>query len=145
MQLPESFADFLAKEEVCVIGVALPNGDVHVAPVLFYCDPKTLNIYFSTSKASEKMNWWRDGHSSARASIAVGLSRGVPYLLQMRGYISEFKQNTNEQIVREYQKVASAKDDITNPQTIMLSFKPDWARYTDRSNDNRKYKQIRLL
>lgn len=143
MTIPRDLKKFLIEEDVCALGVSLPNGEVHTAPVLYWCDTETLKIYFSTGKNTEKMSWRRNGQLSAKASVAVGLRRKVPYLVQMRGTVQEFDLGSNKKIVEEYEKRSSDKDDITDPDTIMICFTPTWARYTNREDES--YAQVRLI
>ena len=131
--LPDQFKQFLAKETVCSLGVVLPSGEVHGAPLLFWCDPTTLFVYMSTSKNTEKMTWKRQGYEIAKASIAIGVGKNQPYLLQMRGTIQVLDHRTNERVYTEYMRVAHAKDNPDEADNTMIVFSPTWARYSDWS------------
>jgi len=129
--IPDGLKEFLYTETVCSLAVAMPHGEVHVAALLFWCDPKTLHVYVSTSRHTEKM-WWYPRQKQVSAAVAIGLQKRLPYSLQMRGQLEVFDPDSNEEVANHYKSIASSLDDITKPDILMLKFTPTWARYTDR-------------
>lgn len=129
--LPDNIRQFLEKETVCSLGVALPSGEVHVAPLLFWCDPRTLYVYMSTAQDSEKLTWHCEGHTTTQASVAIGTGKGLPYLLQMRGRLSLFDYQCDDSVDTAYMRIAHMLDDPRKIGNTMIVLKPTWVRYSD--------------
>lgn len=130
-KLPAKLRQFLERETVCSLAVALPSGDIHIAPLLFYCDPDTLTIYMSTAHDTEKMTWYRKGDKVVRAGIAIGVSKKLPYLVQMRGELRVFDHKSDDSIYQAYMKRAHQLDDPRSPKNVMIMLRPTWVRYSD--------------
>jgi general stress protein 26 len=144
VHIPDQLREFLADEILCCLAVAMPEEAVHAAVLRYWCDTQNLNIYMSTSKKSEKMWWLRKGKTSVKTSIAIGLTHQQPYSLQMRGTLEVFDPQSDSYISEQYSKVASELDHIDDPNNVMIVFRPNWARYTDRVTDQKLMYPITL-
>lgn len=143
--IPGSLKDFLEDEVVCCLAVAMPDDQVHVAPLRFWCDVRDLCVYMTTSRASEKMWWLREGKLFVNASVAIGVTRKLPYSLQMRGTLEIFDPNADTYVAEQYSKIASELDNIYDPSNTMIKFCPTWARYTDRATEQKLMYSIDLI
>ena len=136
--LPHRFKQFLERETVCSLAVTLSTGEVHIAPVLYWCDPATLEVYMSTAVSTEKMEWYRTGKRITQASIAIGQNKGLPYLLQMRGTIGIVGYDDTKPTHAAFMKVAHKLDDPRDADNTMILFRPTWARYSDWKNSTQE-------
>ena len=133
----------MKNEQVCTLAVAMPEGDVYVAPLLFWGDSDNLRMYMCTSRTSEKMWWLQSGRTSVRAALAIGLAKSLPYSLQMRGRLEVFDPLSDPSAGAQYRLIASDLNNPDDPANAMIVFIPEWARYTDRAHDYTKH-QIAL-
>lgn len=128
--VPELVA-FLDVTPVAVMATVVDaGGGLHIAPMNYWHDPKTLDFYFVTQKASEKCTLLRNG-SSQTAACVVGTENGVPYTLQMRGRAQIVPKEDFQSVIDAYTKKRGDGHGIETDEYILLQFHPLWARYTD--------------
>ena len=124
-------AAFLSATPVAVMSVVVDAaGTLHIAPMNYWHDPKTLDFYFVTKKSSEKCTLLRDG-SAQKAACVVGTENGVLFTLQMRGVARIVPKNEYKFAIDAYTKKRGDDHGITTAEYILLQFHPTWARYTD--------------
>jgi len=134
----DKFADclglqkFLQDEPAATIATTIDDeGTVHAAALLYWHSEHPLRFYFVTSKNTDKCKLLLE-RSSLPAACVVGTSRGTDMTLQMRGTLAivdkdQFKAETD----KYYAKRGNHRDDIVDPDNVLLQFTPNWARYTD--------------
>jgi general stress protein 26 len=125
---------FLENQKAATIAVPIDDkGNIHAASLIFWNSIEPFNLYFVTSRESDKYTLLREGHKIPCA-VVVGTEKGTDFTLQMRGIIQEANpEDFTKELSAYYQKRGNRQDDIDDPKTCLLQFVPTWARYTDYS------------
>lgn len=118
--MDQKIVDFLGKERMAVLAIALADGTPHTAAMHFVF--KDGVIYFSTHSNSRKMQ----GLASAKASVTVGFNEQEWLTLQMDGTIEKTAEG-KDLILAKYPETAKYMDE----SAIFLKFTPTWHRYTN--------------
>ena len=128
------FVSFLDKEKTATIAIPIDDsGTLHIATMLFSYELDPFRWYFVTSKLSEKCTLLRYTEKLV-AAASVGTSYGTPYTLQTRGFVQIVDKSAHEpEIKRYHEKRGNTHDDITNHDTVLLEYTPNWGRFTDFS------------
>ncbi len=130
LTLTPKILDFLAKERVCALSVALIDGTPHTAAMHYSHQINPVKLFFQTGKDSVKMqSFLKD---SSKASIVVGFSEKDLLTLQMRGgakIVSTPKEL--EEIYKIHYKKHPFAEKYKGPETVFIEFVPTWWRYTD--------------
>ena len=129
-----SLSDFLSEHLAATIAVPIDNnGTIHAASLLYWNSLNPLKFYFVTSRNSEKYKLL-DTRDAINCAVVIGTEKDTPFTLQMRGTIQEVDPKKYQEVVENYyQKRGNRHDDIDAPDTCLLEFKPNWARFTDYS------------
>lgn len=123
---------FLETHLTATIAVPLDDkGTLHAASLLYWNNVEPFELYFVTSRNSEKARLLKT-HNDIQCAVVIGTEKNTSFTLQMRGKITEVSPDdyTNE-TEAYYKKRGNRHDDITNDDTCLLKFVPNWARFTD--------------
>lgn len=109
------------------------KGTLHAASLLYWNRDEPFELYFVTSRNSEKFKLLKN-KDVIQCAVVIGTEKNTPFSLQMRGTISEVNPDDySDEVNAYYEKRNNRHDDITNPSTCLLKFAPNWARFTDYS------------
>lgn len=125
--------DFLGAEKVATLAVPIDaNGTLHIATMNYVHLLDPLRFYFMTSSKSEKCRLMNV--QPVAAACNVGTYVGTPFTLQMRG-IARILDKTQESEVLEayFAKRGDKNRNVEGPDSVLVEFTPDWARYTEFS------------
>lgn len=126
---------FLHTQTAATVGLAIDEqGTLHVAALLYWHSEDPLKFYFITGKNTEKCRLLKDG-GVQKAGCVVGTVKGVEFTLQMRGVVQIVPKEQYAGVIEAYTQKRGDNHDIDNPDYVLLEFTPDWARYTDYSQD----------
>lgn len=127
-------AKFLDEQPVAVISVPIDeNGAPHSATLGYWHKSDPLNFYFVTSKNSQKCQLLKDKQELPAACV-VGTYMGTSFTLQMRGTLRILDQDQHQTEIDSFcKKRGKTKDQLFNPDSVLLGFTPNWARFTDYS------------
>lgn len=125
---------FLQKCLAATIAVPIDQeGTIHAASLLYWNKSEPLELYFVTSRSSEKFQLL-EHEAEIRCAAVVGTEKHTPFSLQMRGTIKEVDPTSySSELEAYYEKRGNHDDDISSPDSCLLKFTPDWARFTDYS------------
>lgn len=123
--------DLLAKDNIGVLSVTLPSGEIHSASVHISHAENPVRIFIQTSNSSLKAQSLLEGEAK-NAAMVVGFSEEEWLTLQMHGTV---RAVTGEKELEEVYKIHYKKhpdaEQYKGPKTIFLEFTPTWWRYTD--------------
>ncbi len=133
-------AQFLRDTRAMTIAVPIDDqGTPHAAALMYYHTEEPLCFYFITDKNSDKCRLFKQ-HNSIACAAVVGTEAGVPFSLQMRGALRIVSTKDCQQVIADYyDKRVSKKDDIDDPENVLLQFTPNWLRYKDYSSGYQTY------
>jgi len=118
--MDQKIVDFLNKERMSVLAIALADNTPHTAAMHFVY--KDGVIYFSTHASSKKVQ----GLTSSKASVTVGFNEQDWITLQMDGQL-EKTESGKDLILAKYPENAKYMDE----SAVFLKFTPTWHRYTN--------------
>jgi hypothetical protein len=122
--------DYLLKNRVGCLALAMPDGKVHTAALHYSQDDNPVRLLFQTGSDTKKAQAFHAG--KAQASFTIGFSEeewltlqidGVARLLTSAGEIEQFKS------IHHAKHPRAAK--YFGPETICIELTPDWYRFTD--------------
>ncbi len=124
---------FLAENSYCVLAVEHPEGP-HAAMMHFAMGEDALDLYFTTSPGSRKVEAFKGGNA-CRASIVVGSGEKWK-TLQMDGTLTRVSDENETEVARNalYAKYPTDKYK-EHPGNVFMKFHPTWYRYSDFSTD----------
>lgn len=122
---------FLANERVATLAVPIDRqGTLHIATMDYVRTAEPLRFYFITSSESEKCRLLKDG--PVRSACNVGTYYGTPFTLQMRGEAQLLDVDGHQAVLDAYfAKRGETNRNVEGPDSVLLQFTPDWARFTD--------------
>lgn len=122
---------FLEEQPVAVVAVPVDEqGTIHAATLHFWHKPDPLTFFFVTGKNTEKCQLLNI-KKELPAACVIGTYRGTEFSLQMRGVLRILDKEQFQEDTDRYIKSVNRRNDIDNPDNLLLGFTPDWARYTD--------------
>jgi general stress protein 26 len=123
---------YLDAELIAVLSNAIDKqGTLHSAALVFWNDPSSLQLYFVSSRASEKCTSLSE-QASVSAACVIGTYNHTSFTLQLRGRLEILDHRQYTDVVMAYHtKRGNSHDDVTNPANTLLRFTPQWARFTD--------------
>ena len=127
--------DFLATDPVCVLSVLIDDRTVHSAAMHFSYADDPLRLYFSADRTQRKFSGFSDA-PSRHSSIVVGTSEQVWITCQMSGQLGIVPSADLKAVKeRHYQRIPSAKQFESDPNTVFLEFRAEWYRLTDFNSE----------
>lgn len=127
-------AKFLNDQPVAVISVPIDeDGTPHAATLGYWHKSEPLSFFFVTNKNSQKCQLL-NVKKELPAACVVGTYMGTEFTLQMRGTLRILDQDQHQQEVESLcQKRGKTKEQLFTPDSVLLGFAPNWARYIDFS------------
>lgn len=131
---------FISGSNAATLAVPIDDaGTIHAASLLYVHSESPLQLYFITSKATEKYSLLHK-KPAIPAALVIGTEKGTPFTLQLRGSLEAVDPEVNSEIVTKYyEKRGNHGDDIADPNNVLLRFTPNWGRFTDYSKGYDKY------
>jgi hypothetical protein len=113
--------DFLNAHLAATIAVPIDNkGTLHAASLLYWNSDEPLELYFVTSRNSEKVKLLKT-NGVVPCAVVIGTEKDTPFTLQMRGIICEINPDDySDKVNAYYEKRGNRHDDITSPDTCLL-------------------------
>lgn len=128
--MDERVKNYLAKQQVGCLALAMPDGSVHSAALHYSHSDEPLELYFQSGRDTKKAAAFANG--PAKASFVIGFSEEEWLTLQIDG---EARILSDQAKIEECQKIHYAKhpsaQQHAGPETIYIAFQPNWYRYTD--------------
>lgn len=127
-------AEFLNHQPVAVVSLPInEDGVLHSATLGYWHTTDPLTFFFVTSKNSEKCQLL-NVKKELPATCVVGTYMGTDFTLQMRGTLRILDQSQYQKEIDSFcEKRGKSRDYIIKPDSVLLGFTPNWARYTDYS------------
>jgi hypothetical protein len=127
--------EFLEKELVSVLSVAINADVVHGAAMHYSYSSEPMRLFFSADKTQRKFSGLTS-QKSRQASVVIGVSEQTWVTCQMSGIISEVKASDLKGVKeRHFGRIPSARQFENDPGTVFLVFEPQWYRLTDFNVD----------
>ena len=136
MKLAEatSLLEFLNAEKVATVALPIDTkGTLHIATMHYVHMLDPLRLYFITRIESEKCRLLKTG-AELPAACNVGTYVETTFTLQMRGTAKMLDKDAPENSTAQEAYFSKRKDlnrNIVGPQSVLIAFTPDWARYTE--------------
>ncbi len=126
--------EFLSQEKVATLAVPVDEaGTLHIATMNYVHLLNPLRFYFMTSDQSEKCRLM-NVRPEIVAACSVGTYSGTPFTLQMRGQARILDTAGQAQLLDTYYaKRGDTNRNVEGPHSVLVEFKPNWARFTDYS------------
>lgn len=128
----KGLSKFLREQEAAVLSVPIDNnGTIHSAALLYAHNDNPLRFIFITGSETEKCRLLIR-QKEVVGSCVIGVARGVPFSLQMRGLVrlKRLSEASNELDIYEVKR-GKRSDDVSNSSQAVLIFEPTWGRCTD--------------
>ena len=126
--------DFLDTEKVATLALPInTNGTLHIATMNYAHVAEPFCFYFMTSDKSEKCALLKQTNEVV-AACNVGTYSGTLFTLQMRGVATILDEDKQGAILDAYYAKRGDKNrNVEGPHSVLISFRPNWARFTDFS------------
>lgn len=126
----ERLFKFLREGRVSVLSTCSSKAEPHSSVMHYSCATELPALYFSTDDRSAKA---RDCRENSRASVALGWSEVDWVTVQMCGALRALTlpDEIEAAKVAHYAVHPNARQFDSDPHTLFLLFKPDWARFSD--------------
>jgi uncharacterized protein YhbP (UPF0306 family) len=127
-------AHFLDDEKVATLALPIDtDGTLHIATMNYVHMMEPFCFYFMTSDQSEKCTLLKHA-SEVTAACNVGTYTGTPFTLQMRGVAAILDKAEQDAVLDAYYtKRGDTNRNVEGPHSVLVAFRPNWARFTDFS------------
>jgi general stress protein 26 len=126
--IDQKIINFIEKHRIGVLTTLLPDGRPHSASMHVASRNEPLTFIFFTKKDSRKCSHL-ETNKKYPASLVIGFSEEEFIELQLEGDIEKIDKNNSIEAEKVFaSKFAGAKLD---DEHIVLSFSPNWWRYTE--------------
>lgn len=124
--------EYLDDEKVATLAVPInKNGTLHIATMHYVHRLEPFCFYFVTDGRSEKCRLLK-AQPEVVAACNIGTYIGTPFTLQMRGKARILDIAQSEDVLNLYfEKRQSKNKNVEGPNSVLIEFAPDWARFTD--------------
>lgn len=127
-------AKFLDEQPVAVISLPIDqNATPHAATLGYWHRSEPFSFFFITNKNSQKCQLLKDKNELPAACV-VGTYMDTAFTLQMRGTITILDNGQHQSEIDSFcKKRGKSREQLVNPDSVLLCFTPNWARYIDFS------------
>ncbi len=123
--------DFLSRENIAVVAIALPDGAPYAATVHFSHATEPLRFFIQTPDNTRKAQALI-GRSDIPASMVIGFNEHEMLTVQMTGTINIVTEPEKQEVafaIHHAKHERAAK--FRGPHSVILEFIPSWWRYSE--------------
>jgi general stress protein 26 len=123
---------FLDTEKAATLALPIDEaGTIHIATMNYVHLMDPFCFYFMTSDKSEKCTLLNK-KTEVVAACNVGTYVDTAFTLQMRGIATILDKSEQAEVLDAYYaKRGDTNRNVEGPHSVLVAFRPNWARYTD--------------